>query len=66
MSGLLLCNEGLTSVMSLGCGTQPSTVGINEASTTLALFAPLDANGFQLKVLDFQVGRFVCWTRKVM
>ena len=52
MSDLLLCNEGLTSVMSLGCGTQPNTVGINEASTTLALFAPLGANGFQLKVLD--------------
>jgi len=55
MSNLLLCNEGLTSLISLGCETQPSTVGIDEANNTLAFIAPLAANGFQLQILDAQV-----------
>ncbi len=69
LSNLLLCNEGLTSVISLSCETQPSTVGIDEETTTLSFIAPLAANGFQLQVLDAQVhvvrvldaqGRVVC------
>ncbi len=55
MSNLLLCNEGLTSQISLGCETQPSTVGIDEVNTALTFIAPLAANGFELQVLDAQV-----------
>ncbi|MCC7503020.1 MAG: T9SS type A sorting domain-containing protein [Flavobacteriales bacterium] len=55
MSDFQLCNEGLTSVISLGCETQPSTVGIDEANTALSFIAPLASNGFVLQVLDAQV-----------
>jgi len=56
LSNLLLCNEGLTSVISLNCVTIAGGVGIEEGNTNVLHFiAPLATNGYQLQVIDTEV-----------